>query len=383
LAGAEYLCKHRNETGVLSQAIATAEDYAVSNEAVDPPIVSANLSNATVSVTATVTRTTFFAGVIGYNEVSPQAVAEAACKPPGIGVLPVAWSCRENVVGTVTCTEDIGPCRTTGDPKGLDCTYVLMHSVKVKEKNKNCDPDDPACYLENDLTCADQLGTSPSCYPDIDPSDPADVNKIDCDLDDDCVDELAAGGSRSWLDLDGAPSGGAGELKSWIDGSVPVDPIDVHTWLAGQSGVATSIFKTVAQYYVGKNVILPVFNKNCNGYPTVADPETLDYCNAGSIDTLNLIDGIGPGTFTFHVISFSAFHITCVQTGKNKTIAEPGYFLHPSDKDCYGHERAVDAGSIDANDKTIEGYFIRLNLGGYGGPGSWYDTGTYTVVLTR
>lgn len=387
LAGATYMCKHRNEAGALTQAIGVAEDYAVLNEAVDPPGVFASLTNANVIVTATVTRTTFFAGLIGFNEVSPMAVAEAACRPPGVGVLPVAWSCRENVVGELTCVEDIGPCRSETDPKGMGCTYLIMDTVKVKKGSCiPCDPAlDPECdpsYCQNDLTCAYPIDPPTDCSPDIDPLDPLDANLIDCDIDDDCVDDLAAGGSRSWLDLDGAPAGGAAELKGWISGAVQVDPLDVHTWLAGQSGGAVSLFKTAKDYILGEEIILPVFNKSCDGYPIVSDPETLSYCNAGSIDNLELIDGVGPGTFTFHIISFSAFHVTCVEINK-KGYGEAGYFLDANDKDCYGHQAAVSAGSIDLNDNTIEGYFVRQNLGGYGGPGSWYDTGTFTVVLVR
>lgn len=195
-----------------------------------------------------------------------------------------------------------------------------------------------------------------------------------------------AGGARSWLDLNGS-GGGANELKDWIlstcDPNKPAPPvIQVHTWVPEESGVATSIFHSTASCLVGKDVILPVFNKVCNGLPDVpaTNPETLAQCNAWTEDNQNIITS---STLNFHVISFSAFHITCVQTGKNKTVAEPGYFLQPQDKNCYGHASAVAAGSIDDNDKTIEGYFVRENLGGYGGPGGWYDTGTYTVVLVR
>ncbi|OGO10747.1 MAG: hypothetical protein A2030_08240 [Chloroflexi bacterium RBG_19FT_COMBO_50_10] len=376
LAGATYMCKHRDVDG----GINTAEEYAVLNGAVDPPDVTASLDTASVVVTATVTKDTFFAGIIGFTEVSPRAVAEAACRPPGVGVLPIAWSCRENVVGEIKCTEDIGPCRTVDDPTGMNCTYILMDSVKVRQSGKPCEPDpENPDYCQNDIECSDQLGTPMSCYPDIDPNDPDDANKIDCDLDNDCIDELASGGSRSWLDLNGVPGGGANELKGWIMGE-PIDPIDVHTWLPEESGVATSIFHTTADYMVGKNVILPVFNKLCDGLPTELDPETLDYCNAGSIDDDDLITN---STLNYHIISFSAFHVTCVQTSKNKSVAESGYYIHPSDKDCYGHARAVEVGSIDEKDKSIEGYFVRLNLGGFGGPGDWYDTGTFTVVLTR
>lgn len=379
LAGAQYLCQHRNDAGVVTAAIQKAKDYAGYNGADNYAQVNANITAATVVVTATVTKDTFFASVIGYPQVAPRAVAEAACRPPGVGVLPVAWSCRENVVGEIKCTEDVGPCRTASDPTGLKCTYVLMDSVKVKEKNKNCDPADPTCYTQNDLECSPP-GTPPTCAP-------ADLTKIDCDLDNDCVDELATGGSRSWLDLDGS-GGGANELKDWITGAVDPPEIAVHTWLPEESGVATSIFHSTADALVGKVVILPVFNKVCNGLPTILNPETTSYCNAGSIDIQDLITS---STLNFHVISFSAFHITCVQTGKNKTTPEAGYFLSPSDKSCYGHKVAATdpdgSGplnpSIDDNDKTIEGYFVRDNLGGFGGPGDWYDTGTFTVVLVR
>ena len=380
LAGAQYMCQHISESGVVQAAIQKAQEYAGYNDADNYAEVYASLSDATVIVTATVTKDTFFAGVIGYDTVSPRAVAEAACRPPGVGVLPVAWSCRENVVGEIKCTEDIGPCRTSTDPMGLNCTYVLMDSVKVKDSNKGgkCDPDitDPSdpkyCYEQSDLECSPQTGTPPNCVP-------TDPTKIDCDFDNDCVDELATGGSRSWLDLDGG-GGGANELKDWISGAEPLEPIDVHTWLPEESGVATSIFHTTAKYLVGNNAILPVFNKVCDGLPIVEDPETLEQCNAGTIDNQDLITN---STLNFHVISFSAFHVTCVQTGKHKTVAESGYFLAPSDKNCYGHERAVNLGAIDDNDKTIEGYFVRLNLGGFGGPGDWFDTGTFTVVLVR
>jgi hypothetical protein len=324
-----------------------------------------------VIVTATVTKDTFFAGVIGFDQVSPVAVAEAECRAPAVGTLPVAWSCRENVVGEVTCAEDIGPCRTTGDPTGLNCTYVLMDSVKVKEKNcKNSD--DPNCYIESDLVCSPQAGSPPNCAP-------TDSTKVDCDMDNDCVDELMTGGARSWLDLDGG-GGGANELKDWISGAEDPPELHDHTWVPEESGVATSIFHTTAAYLVGNEVILPVFNKVCNGLPTVLDPETLEQCNAGSQDNQDLITS---STLNFHIISFSAFHVTCVQTGKNKVTAEDGYFLHSSDKDCYGHEKAVSLHLIDDNDKSIEGYFVRLDVGGYGSPNDWFDTGTFTVVLVK
>ena len=64
------------------------------------------------------------------------------------------------------------------------------------------------------------------------------------------------------------------------------------------------------------------------------------------------------------------FHITCVS-------APPAKY-----GDCDGKDAAIDAGVADANDLTIEGYFVR----GYvpnvsGGPNNNPWTGAYTVIL--
>jgi Putative Flp pilus-assembly TadE/G-like len=390
LAGATYMCQYHDVAG----GISTAETYAVKNGAVNPPEVTASMSSATMIVTATVTRTTFFAGVIGYEQVSPVAVAEAACKTPvGMGVLPVAWSCRANagnLPGDACVQKTIDDCGGLPyGPEDMGCTYVLMDSVKVKGNgngNNSCDPtitdpNDPKyCYEQNDLECATQLGTAPNCYPD--PTQMSDPNnsKIDCDLDNDCVDELMTGGARSWLDLNGG-GGGAAELTNWIKNGFP-DPIPPHKWLPNESGVATSIFHTAGNYVVGEDVILPVYNKVCMGIPPgpPTSPETLDQCNTGTVDDTSLAVN---GQNNYHIITFSEFHVTCVQTTKNKVIAEPGYQFNNAKKNCNGHEAAVNVGAIDDNDKTIEGYFKVNDLGGYGGPGSWFDTGTFTVVLVR
>jgi hypothetical protein len=166
------MCKNHDESG----GITTAETYAVSNGAVNPPDVYASLSSATVVVTATVQKDTFFAGIIGFPQVSPVAVAEARCKTPvGMGVLPVAWSCRSTVVGGMNVPGQDCAQKTIldcdNDPYDLDCTYVLMDSVKVQgnKKGGQCDPDviDPTdpdyCYEQNDLVCS-------AHGPDVNPS---------------------------------------------------------------------------------------------------------------------------------------------------------------------------------------------------------------------
>jgi hypothetical protein len=393
LAGATYMCQYRNDDDyVITNTTNTANKYAELNGAVKHPVVNVDLNAASVEVTAIVTKTTFFAGVIGFPQVSPSAVAAAACRPGGAGVMPVAWSCRANVEGNLgesdaSCVQKtIKDCG--GNPYDLNCTYILMDSVKVKGKNNNCNPNDETCYTQNDLQCSPQIKTS------IDPAPlncaPSDDTKVDCDLNNDCIDELMTGGARSWLDLNGNDHDGcdgACELRRWLSGAEFPDPIAVHTWVPEESGVATSIFHAAAAHVVGDVVILPVFDKLCPGLPTVTSPENGDQCNASKPpDITNLITN---STLNFHVISFSSFHVTCVQTGRNKgsVTYEDGYedhFVAGNNKGlCNGHWTASEAGAIDENDKTIEGYFVREHLPGYGGPGDWVDTGTYTVVLMK
>jgi hypothetical protein len=376
LAGASYMCKNKSASG----GVTTAVTYAVKNGAVDPPQVLANLNTGSVVVTATVQEDTFFAGLIGVNQVSPRAVAEARCRPPvGIGILPIAWSCRERVVDPehtlpgISCAEKLVP-KDCANPYDLNCTYILMDSVKVvgSRQHNHCDPlvtnpaDPNYCYTQNDLVCADP------------PTDTPPTGEIDCDLNNDGIDELLAGGARSWLDLNGG-GGGANELTNWIQNGFP-NPIPPHTWLPEESGVATSIFHTAAASTVGKDVILPVFDKLCDRYPDdVTDPETKAACNV----YLPYDDRTKASTnMNFHIISFSQFHVTCIQTGRNRVTAEAGLNLHGNDP-CPGHDRAVNNNSIDVNDKTIEGYFKETQIYGYGGEGDFVDTGAFVVVLVR
>jgi hypothetical protein len=80
----------------------------------------------------------------------------------------------------------------------------------------------------------------------------------------------------------------------------------------------------------------------------------------------------------FHIISFSKFYVTCVQTAKNKAVDVDG-----NTNGCPGHDSAVSNDSIDDNDKTIEGYFKDEQIYSYGGEGDWVDVGTFVVVLVR
>ena len=408
LAGATAMCTNYSESDGRTSAIEYVDNNgAVVENPTSDVYVEYHLANPTVEVTATLSRNTFFAGIIGFSQVTVRARAIAKCEPiVGMGVLPVAWACRKNTLGSgvvlpgIDCTQKIYNVNCFDKYNG-SCTYVLMDSVKVAKNNKGgkCDPsvtiptDPKYCYCDpnitnpgdprycqpEDLVCSAHLD-----YPTCEAVEP---NTTDCDINNDCVDELMLGGSRAWLDLNGG-GGGAAELTNWIKNGFP-DPIPPHKWIPEEAGVATSIFHTAASYVVGKEVTLPVFDTVCDKFPYIpVSVEQQAACTYGPIPPDDL--SLASNGNNYHIISFAAFHVTCVQTGKNKIDSEPGYVYYDKNgnidihgKDCSGHLQAVANNSIDDNDKTIEGYFTKLMPGGYGGEGSLVDTGTFTVVLVK
>lgn len=401
LAGASFMCKWKDRVG----GEAKARDYAVINNGAFSAIAVGNMNDATMNVTATVQKDTFFAGIIGFPQVSAKAEAIAQCKPPAaMGVLPVAWSCRENVIAGeglpgIDCAQVFGPCT------GLSCIYVVMDSVKVAPKNNKCkvfDENNPDCYELKDVVCDQLLDDNgngiidPEEYSIISAPPPdSEISVIDCDIDDDGINELKSGGDRSWLDLNGndGSGGGAQELKNWLTGGY-APPIDIHTWLPSSSGGKTSAYLAVIKQceddspdcIVGKDVILPVFDKYCNGTPTIYPlsyaQESRSYCEAGANDHMGLIDN---GSRNYHVISFSKLHVTCIQAGKH-AYGEPELELGKNDP-CPGYNAAATKSdtnpnpSLDDNDKTIEGYFLSEQITGYAGSGNFVDAGAFVVVL--
>ncbi len=95
LAGATVMCKH-HDADVGETAAMT---YAVSNGAVNPPDVDASLSQRNGGGNRDGYKRYFFCR----NDWLPTGVTRGICRscvrnPIGVGVLPVAWSCRESVV---------------------------------------------------------------------------------------------------------------------------------------------------------------------------------------------------------------------------------------------------------------------------------------------
>jgi Flp pilus assembly protein TadG len=343
LAGAQYMCKHQDATGGAN----TATDYAINHNGATGAVANANLSSGTVVVTATVQQDTFFASLIGAAQVAPKATATAKCDNPsvGIGTLPVAWSCRPPVGGLPgeSCTQKLGPCDPTakgGNGDGnlgndLACLYIVMDSKKTTD----------------DVQC------------DVDPYNGISPGTIDCDINNDGLNDLMAGGDRSWLDF--GPN-----LKDYI--GYPPDKtqtVKIHEWWPGKAGNVTSSYAN-AKELVGHDVVIPVFNKLCGKEPTSAgpaNPESTDMCTANIPP--DVIKSGGGGAMYYHVASFAIFHVTCVTEKKSDY--------------CYGHDELLKAKLIKDNENTIEGYFVKDNMPGYGGGGGPIDAYAFVVNLIK
>jgi hypothetical protein len=338
LAGAREYCTTRNAT----QAVTRAQEYAITRNRADSASIVVN--SGVVTVTTGITFTNFFAGVLGFPQGRVSATAAAGCFPPcgGTGVLPIAWSCRPPIgpsMGTLDCTVQFGD----GTPP--DPTYVIMDSQN----------------LSTDFLCQDP------------PNSGLPSGSLDCDLNNDNIDEILAGGNRSWLDLNGG-GGGASALSDWIRNGFPGN-LTFPVWVAGQAGVANSIFTTVENYQEGQTVLIPVFDRFCDGRPDIPGTACPGQWNHvlpdGSPSGGDTIVPTG-GTWNtyFRLVSFSLFHITCV----NNTGGDH----------CPGHDNLISTLGLSNSLKTIEGYFTQgFDPDVRGGSCGGVDVGVYILNLTR
>jgi hypothetical protein len=323
LAGAREYCL----VGDVNLALDTAFDY-VDRNRVRNTVIEAEISidaDGIVIVKTYIPFNTFFGQVLGRPTMTASAIAAAACFLPGAatGILPVAWNCSPPIEGLPS---DSNSCDILFDKQ-----YVIMDS-KTSEKDFYCQ-DPPNMGLPE--------GT------------------LDCDYDDDGVNDLLAGGDRSWLDLDGG-GGGSNELVDWINGGFN-GTAKIHTWYGGQSGVANDVFQAAAGR-VGDYVLFPVFDSYCDQPGALPESSCSDLYHP--IDTT--VPSGGASTLYYHVISFANFRITCVDA--------------PPYGPCPGHEAA----GLPNQVKTIEGYFVRKIPPGLSGkPGGGKDAGAYTLYLIQ
>ncbi len=357
LAGARANCLGEDVYSAINDYVTNRNDAYLVNWAVDP-------NNGDVTVDTSITFDTFFLHILGRPQLTTPATATAACsQSTSAYVLPIAWSCRP--------PSDLGEDDPEGEGEDEDQTCDLNF---LDEGDDTCIFGEDPIYIvvdsetiEEDVVCKEDLKDGET--------EQEGVTYVTCNLDDDEEYELQpiSGGNRSWLDLDGG-GGGANDLKDWIKEG-PGFPIDIHTWFAGQTGVATSVYDTIADYRLDDDVVIPVFDKFCPyGVPSdepdnlcndVFDSEPHDGWPYGDI----VIETGGSSTDYFHIISFALFDITCVHAG--------------SHKGCDVRDKLVGLGELDKDVKTVEGCFLKNfdpDLGGGQGP---VDTGAQVVYLKK
>jgi hypothetical protein len=406
LAGAKRLCLGE------SDASTVATKYANDNKGININVVVANdQTTKTVTVDNDVQNASFFANIFGSKTLTAHATATAGCYPPsGLKVLPIAWSCKytkEGPSSSPDCMEKALDWNTqmkpliNGDHVEIDGTdyhitdftkntvpgylYVFMDSMKTN--------------IDTLYTCAIPTGSPNRLSPDHATNLQLQPTKIDCDLNWDGINDVLGQGDRSWLDLDGGltcqsdsciTSNGASALKNWIKG-IGVPTLSIHTWLGGQTGVATTIFKTVNTEVKGKVAIVPVFDGWCGVNPdndtsipgcikTVHDAEyAIDPSLVGT-DHEPIKTSPGAGEY-FHIIGYSAFYVTCVDDGSGKNSCPGAVNLINENTKPGGLWASLGKNNIKI--KSIEGYFVKNypldNAPGTGG----VDMGLYIVSLSK
>ncbi len=325
LAGARELCV----SGLPDEAVASALNYAVDrNGALE---ANATVEYNLITVNSFITFPTTFGNALGRSELVASATAVAGCFLPrsATGPLPVAWSCRPPEGGVITDTCAI--------QYGEDHRYYVMDSRNVGD----------------DVLCADP------------PNSGLPSGALDCDYDDDGVDDAYAGGDRSWLDLNGG-GGGASELRNWVLGEDDEEvTVYTHWWLEGQPGNDNAVyFAAEERRRNDPRVIVPIFDKYCEG-----EPETFCGVAPDIYDDEDVtIYGSGISSLYYHIIGFAIFNITCVHSGPFK--------CDPPNGISGGEARSL---------KWIEGWFEKGTIGGLGGGGGGggMDAGSYVLYLVQ
>lgn len=382
LAGAYEMCAGAG----VDAAIVTAERYAKEeNGATDANAVKDTDEDGepVIKVDATVEQKSFFAQLLGIDQIPVPATASAGCFPPRTvkNVLPVAWLCEppnfEEPSNSVDCfiqsldwnTELKPLVENTGTMSTVDDVLLDKEANPTLIQNASIPVDFNDLYLKNHLYI---VMDTEKMEQDI-------CDTWNCDIDGDGIIDVKAGGTRGWL----YPSLEPGEDKNAhlleiIKGD-QIAMLNVHEWLEGKPGEINSGFDklgdriktcingadTLEKEAACRVFVLPVYSYFC---PQDPKNQTLESCwDQFYIDEPSEIrsDDIFPDKFSeggtyYHIIGFSEFYVTCVQKSGGKGNECPGYDV------ANGDIKNPDIKS------TIEGYFVRnfpVEATGSGGTG--------------
>lgn len=374
LAGARIFCNGGstedidlavNEYVTYNNAILT-EWYPDSSRVGDDPGDIEGLTMGEIVVATELNPHSYFAGILGRNNLKSTATARAGCFPSrGNIVLPIAWSCRAPAAGSAS--EDCDYIKLNYDDViGIVDDYLYPFPLPY---GSNPSPEDAEAV--SDALFAEY---SSEIYVIVDSNKTCGVDIV-CDFNtSDTIDryQLSSGGNRGWLNLTGVSSG-TPNLEDWIDIGVS-DPVYIHSWLTGIDGNRPPVYSALSRR-IDEIVWIPVFNVMCPNYPITNDcleaahSTTPPGVPLGPDDVERAIPG-SPAEPLHHVVAFAPFLITCVHA-------------RPADQ-CPGFDLAKSVNpDLKANTNSVEGYFIdpvlipeEISFGGA-------DLGIYTVSLTE
>ena len=349
LAGAMERCVNK---GNLTDVTNVVNNYAMTQN--DASAVE-NLAVTTyrVSVEVSITQPTFFARVFGLDQQQVNAAAAADCLiPRGVvgDIVPIAYTCRPPVGGEVEdCNMERIPYKLFQEieDSGFDFeTFILDVGDETTSASYMTDLDGlngegKALYIVMDTDKFDEF-TDCSMY----------GGPINCDFNNDGIIDVAAGGDRGWLYLEG----NASDLKNIMENG-PVGEVYIDRWYPGKPGADDVVISTAHDYRVGDVVFVPIFDKICT---------TNDFFNECDYNSPPDTVWEWSGKYTYYRITeFAASYVSCVwDNNKDK---------------CPGRDYAG-LGKKDAN--TIEGYFLDGFVTG-GSPDGNNDTGVYIISLVE
>jgi Flp pilus assembly protein TadG len=353
LAGAHMMCV---DHGSLGQIQAIANQYAVTENGATA-VESADIdADGQVVVQTRVESPSFFASVLGYDTDMARAEAAAGCFKPSstANLLPVAWTCRPPVGGSIeVCSIHSIPWEVFQE--------LLVHVQFGNGASVVLDPGDGVdyqtyydgqpgnqkmAYLVMDKT----VDTATDCAP------PFGTGTIICDLNGDGILDVTGNNERGWLALDGT---GAKDLVDLILNGYP-DPLTLPQWFPGKSGAATDVFIRAHQIQ-GHLVLVPVFNGIC---PSTTETQIPTTC-AADYQAGDLIRSASGSKDWYRVAGFAPFVVTCVSKGASE------------------HCPAKTYSKVKNSISTIEGYFVSGYVGGTEICPECFDLGVYIISLTR
>lgn len=302
LAGARKMCMNAPESEVKN----TASTYALQNRASS---ASSNINDEILTVTTSVSNSSFFAKLLKKSTLSSNADASAGCFYPtkAKATLPIAFDCFVPPVGE------------EGDWDNQACELKNWDYNALMAK-LNAGDTQPYQYgyivMDNGKTCNNYDDSNTWACSNVTSS---------------------VGGNLGWLNLTGVGNNGAGNLENWVQNGLSDSdpPLLQHTWLSGIDGNKTKKgYQSIQNLGLPHLVLIPMFNEFCDGNPAT---------DCTSLVHPQDVFRLGNDTkATYHIIGFADFVVTCVSINSNN---------------CPIQKKLTSAQQKDAK-FSVEGYFV-------------------------